>query len=87
MRWSMANHDELIRRMEQDDLEDRAAEQTHMTPRDYARARSVTPQLVYYYIRNGRISPSACSCGRRVIEVAEADEVFRFTNKEETNGS
>lgn len=79
----MDNHDELRRRMEQDELEDSIQHRTHMTPREYAKARSVTPQLVYYYLRTGKLVPDECMCGRRVILIEEADEVFRFTNKEE----
>jgi len=62
-----------------------ADEQTpyKMTPRDYGKLRGVAPQLVYYHIRAGHLVPDTCDCGRKVIIVEEADELFR---KEKDNG-
>jgi len=50
---------------------------TKMTPRDYGKSRGISPQLVYYHIREGHINPTHCECGRKVVLVAEADEYFK----------
>jgi hypothetical protein len=71
------NIDELFEQMQKDELEDQATTQTHMRISEYAKARSVAPQMVHYYIRKGRIQKSRCACGNFVIEIAVADEVFR----------
>lgn len=54
---------------------------TKMSPMEYARARKMQPQLVYYYIRTGKIDQGDCICGRRVIDVAEADAFFEAKGK------
>jgi hypothetical protein len=76
-----SNHDELMRRIHQDELEDQAAHQSKMTPTDYARARRMQAQLVYYYIRTGKIKDETCICGRRVIDIKDADTFFRAKDK------
>ncbi len=75
------NHDELMKRMEQDNLADKAAHVTKMSPMEFARARHMQPQLVYYYIRTGKIQPEECVCGRMVIDIKAADEFFRAKAK------
>jgi hypothetical protein len=79
----MANMDEAIKEMERMDLEDAAEEQKLMTPIDYARARGLKPQLVYYYMRgpNAKLAPYWCECGRKCIVVEEADELFEAVRK------
>lgn len=72
------NSDELLRMMEEDDLADQAEVAKRMTIGDYARLRRVTPQNVHYYIRNKKLTKSKCECGRAVIDVDEADIVFKF---------
>lgn len=73
----MANHDELMRQMEADELQDKAEHVTKLTPVEYAKLRpGLQPQLVYYYIRNGKIKPEVCICGRKVIDIKAADEFF-----------
>jgi hypothetical protein len=48
-----------------------------MSVREYATLRGLQPQLVYYYIRSERITQRPCGeCGRKVIDVAEADAIF-----------
>jgi hypothetical protein len=71
-----------MRRIQQDEVEDRLelAQQgiVMMSVREYTRARRISsPQLVYYYIRRGRIEEQSCPCcGRKVINIKQADEVF-----------
>lgn len=81
----MANFDELRRQMEQDELKDQIdatlagetkGEQTKMTVIDYARAKGMAPQRVYYYIRTGRIKQEKCICGRWVLDIRSAEEFF-----------
>lgn len=71
------NSDELLEQMLMDELGDAQK----LSPREYARLRrgkwqKLSPQLVYYYIRNGKIKQENCICGRVVIDVASADEFF-----------
>lgn len=65
--------------MEPDELED-IQEQAdivgYLTPREYARLRSMHPQQVYAYIRKGIIETEHCRCGRRVVNVEEADKAL-----------
>jgi hypothetical protein len=71
------NFDQFLERVKQDELSD--AEK--LSPREYVQLRrklypKLSPQLVYYYIRNGKLKDETCICGRRVIDVAEADAFF-----------
>lgn len=71
------NTDELLQQMSAD--EKPLAEIGLATPRDYARLRPDlvdSAQLVYYYIRTGKLIPQTCNCGRRVISIEAADELF-----------
>lgn len=77
--------DDFLKQVQQDDEEDRLAEQTHATPIEYARSRSIAPQRVYYYLRNKKLASSTCQCGRRVIDMAEADELFGFKKAQEVD--
>lgn len=47
-----------------------------MSVREYAKFKKMQPQLIYYYLRTGKIKEEACICGRKVIDVASADEFF-----------
>lgn len=82
-----ANSDELLRMMEEDELEDRLEGQLKMSPREYAVYRSkltgmkIAPQLIYYYIRNRKIELEQCVCGRPVIDVEAADAFFAERDK------
>lgn len=68
--------DEAIQRMMVEDELDAAREGlTSMTVIEYARARGIQPQLVYYYVRAGHIQQKPCGeCGRKVIDIKTADE-------------
>lgn len=70
--------EELQRQVEADELEDA----THMSPRDFAKLIGVSPQLVYYYIRSGKIEAVQCLCGRKVIDKDQAREVFESRGRE-----
>jgi hypothetical protein len=71
------NIDELRQQIEADELKDKHQQVTHMSVSEYAKAIGEQPQLVHYYIRTGKIKKGPCECcGRSVIEVKEADEVF-----------
>lgn len=44
-----------------------------MPVREYAKFKKIQPQLIYYYIRTGKIKEEFCICGRKVLDVASAD--------------
>lgn len=53
-----------------------------MSPREYVQSRQkqwekLSPQLVYYYIRSGKIEGETCVCGRLVIDVDKVDLFFK----------
>jgi hypothetical protein len=49
-----------------------------VTPVDFAKryGRGLQSQLVYYYIRTGKINQGTCSCGRKVIDREQATQFF-----------
>lgn len=73
----MANMDELAEQMKRDELEDLHEQASQglakMSVREYAKLKGEQPQLIYYYIRTGKIQEEPCICGRKVIDVASAD--------------
>lgn len=73
---SYDNIDDLVAAMEQDELGD--AE--WLKPRDFAKLINVSPQLVYYYIRNGRIESQQCLCGNKIINRKQAQHIFNTRN-------
>lgn len=75
--------DDIIRQMEEDELEDKAEATTHLTPIEYAKLRGIKyPQTVYYAIRHGHLKPEQCMCGRKVINIEAADKHFGFKKEE-----
>lgn len=76
------NADDLQRAIEADELADQYEEaqsgQTSMSVQEYAKAHGIQPQLIYYYIRRKRIKLHPCGeCGRKVIDIEDADKVFK----------
>jgi len=67
------NADELKRQMELDDLHDAQK----LTPIEYGRLRGISPQRVYYHLKNDHIPLERCLCGKKVIDVKRADEYFQ----------
>ncbi len=65
--------DELMAQMERDELEGA----TKLSPRDYGKLRGISPQLVYYHIRQGKLKKEMCLCGRSVIDIDAADQYFK----------
>lgn len=59
-----------------EDIKEQAEIVGFLTPREYAKIRGMSPQLVYYHLRAGTIKDERCKCGRRVINVKEADEAL-----------
>jgi hypothetical protein len=68
------NIDELYEEIVADELTDAKL----LPPIQYARLRGIYPQKVYSAIRNHRLDPTICQCGRKVIEVEAADAYFRL---------
>ena len=76
--------EELFDKFREDELADQAELYGKMSVAEYSKWRSVAPQLVYYRIRCGRIKPENCQCcGRKVIDVREADVAFGRVRTEE----
>jgi hypothetical protein len=75
---NIENIDDLIAQMEADELEDKAQTTTHLTPIEYAKLHNMRPQKVYYAIRHKKLEVEKCMCGRKVINIATADEYFGF---------
>lgn len=65
--------DDLIEQMKADEV----VGATKMSPRDWAKTKSIAPQLVYYYIKAGHIKKETCQCGRSVIDVEDAEAFWR----------
>lgn len=83
----LGNVDELVEAIEADTRRD-ALELardglTKMTVVDYARARGMRPQLVFYHIRVKHVTTELCLCGRKVIDVVQADEFFGFNDSDD----
>lgn len=68
----MGGIDDAIKEMQLGDLEGA----TKMSPIDYAKSRGMYPQKVYAAMRNGKLQAYKCDCGRRVVDVMEADKYF-----------
>lgn len=68
--------DDLARQIAADELADAEASGL-MTPIDYANSRGMHAQQVYRAIRNKKLEDQRCQCGRRVINVSEADTLFK----------
>jgi len=66
--------EELLKEMERDDLEGA----TKLPPIQYAKLRGIYPQKVYAALRNKKLEPTRCECGRKVVVVEEADEYFKL---------
>lgn len=47
-----------------------------MSVREYAKYKKMAPQMIYYYIREGKLKEEPCICGRKVLDVKGADEFF-----------
>jgi hypothetical protein len=75
--------DELKRQIRLDELNDA----TKLSVREYAERRSlqtgtiVQPQLLYYYVRTGKLHTETCICGRKVLDVATTDKFFEERDK------
>ena len=59
------------------DIADQAEVVGFLTPREYAKLRGMSAQLVYYYIRNKVIDVEPCRCGRSVVSVDQADSALQ----------
>jgi hypothetical protein len=82
----MRGIDDFIKQAELDELADKIEITTHATPIEYARARGMAPQKVYYALRNHKesIRTEQCKCGRRVLDITLADIYFGFKDDKAT---
>lgn len=52
-----------------------------LSPCSYAKIRSISGPQVYQWIRSKQLSWKYCECGRKVINVTEADNLMRLKGK------
>lgn len=71
------NIDELFEQMHADDI----ADLQYCTPVQYSKIRPVSSPQLYQWMRTGKLTWKHCDCGRRVIEVAAADDLLRSKGK------
>ncbi len=86
----MSTIDDFIRAIQEDERQDKAEHFKKLPPIEYARLRKMVPQRVYYFLRQHRnhtrdkcksgkhIQLEDCICGRRVLDVEEADFFFNI---------
>lgn len=55
---------------------DELMEATKLSPREFAQLIGMSPQLVYYHLRNNHIEAEVCICGRKVVDVANAKKAL-----------
>jgi len=74
--------DDLWEQIQADELADKIELTTHATPIEYARSRGMSPQKVYYTLRNhaDKLNTEQCKCGRRVLDITKADIYFGISN-------
>lgn len=65
--------DKIVEQMELAELQD----MKKLTPREFARLTGMSPQLVYYHIRSGKLKTEVCVCGRKVLDVEQAMEALQ----------
>jgi hypothetical protein len=73
--------DELVQRMDRDDLVDKAFFYGLMPVREFARLMQVAPQLIYYRLRTKKLQLHTCeTCGREgLVNVEDGIRTFRTT--------
>lgn len=71
------NSDELFKEFEAFENEGPA----YLSPCSYAKIRPVSGPQVYGWIRSGQLNSKYCECGRKVINVIEADDLLRQKGK------
>ena len=77
--------DDLLKQIEEDEkadaLELAREGQIVLTPIAYAKARGIRPQKVYSAIRNRKLAPERCPCGRLIVNIEAADTLFGFAKE------
>jgi uncharacterized membrane protein YkoI len=57
------------------DIKEQAELVGKLTPIEFARINGIAPQQVFGWIRKGILETERCICGRKVLDVATAQEV------------
>jgi hypothetical protein len=65
------------------EIRDQAKEVGYLTPIEFAKLQGISPQLVYYHIRNKTIEVERCRCGRRVVSVPHATEALQKATRKQ----
>lgn len=89
MEQNHENLDSLFAAMQQDELDDAhdaALDGSRkMSVREYAKFKKMQPQLLYYYLRTGKLEEENCICGRKVLDVEKADQFFAARDAKRRN--
>lgn len=74
----LAWHDEnFARELEHEDLAEQVFIHGKLTPREFATWLGTSPQMIYYYIRNGVLELEYCRCGRKVLDVETSTQALK----------
>lgn len=57
-----------------------------LTPREYAKLRDISPQLLYYYIKQNVLILEYCACGRKILDVSQTDKILSEVSRVELKG-
>lgn len=81
----MDKHEEML--INDLDLSIKEGDVRKLTPIEYAKYASrklekkISPQKIYYLIRNGKLVRDWCECGRKVIVIEEANALLGIEEK------
>lgn len=68
--------EEAMAKMHEDELLDAIK----LSPREFAQLVGMSPQLVYYHIRRGKLEKETCICGRPVVDVERSRAALGLTD-------
>ncbi|HVI76686.1 MAG TPA: hypothetical protein VM715_00680 [Candidatus Acidoferrum sp.] len=71
------NTDELIEQMQKDELEDAPL----LSVIDAARFFGLKPQILYYYIRTGKLETETCNCGRKCVRREVVQQLLKVRDE------
>lgn len=57
-----------------------------LTPREYAKLRDISPQLLYYYIKQKVLELEFCACGRKILDVDKTDKILSEASRVKLKG-
>lgn len=78
----LADEFQALKAVSIEELEEQAAAEDYLTPREFAKMLKMHPQQVYDWIRKGRIEAEKCKCGRSVVCVSKAKAAIEKRQRE-----